>query len=277
MRKAYPLGLMCELYQVSRSGYYAWCDRGPSRRSIDDEALSVQIRAIHMGSKRSYGSLRIKAELAAQGHPVGRRRIMKLMLRDGLRGRRRRRRIFTTETMEGQAVVPNRLLGQPKPVRTNQLWVTDITYIPTNQGTLYMAAVLDAFSRRLIGWSFGPQMGANLCTQALRMAVRQRRPLPGLVHHSDQGMQYLSNQYRQALADIGAVSSMSRKGNCYDNAIIESFWSTMKLDCLEGKQFHSRQQATVALFEYVISFYNRTRRHSSLGYLSPVAFEKLNN
>jgi putative transposase len=277
MRKVYPIDLMCEIYEVSRSGYYAWRGRGPSQRSVDDEALSVKIRAIHIGSHRSYGSLRIKAELDAQGQPVGRRRIMKLMLRDGLRGRRRRRRIFTTETRDGQAVVPNRLLGQPKPIRQNQLWVSDITYIPTNQGTLYMAGILDAFSRRLIGWSFGPQMGAKLCTQALRMAIRQRRPQPGLVHHSDQGMQYLSSQYRQVLDDIGAVASMSRKGNCYDNAMIESFWSTMKLDCLEGKQYHSRQQATLALFQYAASFYNRTRRHSSIGYLSPVAFEKLNN
>jgi transposase InsO family protein len=202
---------------------------------------------------------------------------MRLMVQDGLRGRRRRRRIFTTESVEGQAVVPNRLLGKPRPVRTDQVWVTDITYVPTNQGTLYVAAVLDAYSRRLIGWSFGPQMGADLCMRALRMAVRQRRPQPGLIHHSDQGMQYLSNRYRDELDHIGAVSSMSRKGNCYDNAIIESFWSTLKLDCLEGKQYRSRQAATLAIFEYIVSFYNRSRRHSSLGYLSPVAYEMANN
>jgi transposase InsO family protein len=268
---------MCDLYEVSRSGYYAWKKRRPSKRSVDDKALSVEIRRIHLESRRSYGSHRVKAELNARGVEIGRRRVMRLMSRAGLRGRRRRRRIYTTETMAGQAIVPNRLLDRPKPTHTNEVWVTDITYVPTNQGTLYVAALLDAYSRRLVGWSFGSQMGANLCLQALQMAVKRRKPPAGLIHHSDQGMQYLSTRYRDYLDEIGAVASMSRKGNCYDNAMIESFWSTLKLDCLEGKQYHSRHQATLALFEYIETFYNPTRRHSSLGYLSPVAFETTKN
>jgi transposase InsO family protein len=268
---------MCNLYQVSRSGYYAWKRRLPCQRATDDVALTAKIEAIYAASGRSYGSLRVKAELNANGVAIGRRRVMRLMVQKGLRGRRRRRRIFTTESREGQAVVPNRLLSMPKPDRVDQVWVTDITYIPTEQGTLYVAAILDAFSRRLLGWSFGPQMGANLCMQALAMAVKARRPKPGLVHHSDQGMQYLSTRYRDAVAAIGAVASMSRRGNCYDNAIIESFWSTLKLDCLEGKNYRTRQQATLAIFAYLESFYNRSRRHSSLGYLSPAAFEMAKN
>jgi putative transposase len=268
---------MCDLYQVSRSGYYAWKHRLPSRRATDDRMLIAKIEAIYAASGRSYGSLRVKAELNANGVAIGRRRVMRLMVQNGLRGRRRRRRIFTTESREGQAAVPNRLLSMPKPDRVDQVWVTDITYIPTEQGTLYVAAILDAFSRRLVGWSFGPKMGANLCMQAFAMAVKSRRPKPGLVHHSDQGMQYFSTRYRDAIEAVGAVRSMSRKGNCYDNAIIESFWSTLKLDCLEGKNYRTRQEATLAIFAYLESFYNRSRRHSSLGYLSPAAFEMAKN
>jgi putative transposase len=268
---------MCDLYQVSRSGYYAWKQRPPCRRATDDGMLIAKIEAIYAASGRSYGSLRVKAELNANGVAIGRRRVMRLMVQNGLRGRRRRRRIFTTESREGEAMVPNRLLSMPKPDRVDQVWVTDITYIPTEQGTLYVAAILDAFSRRLVGWSFGPKMSANLCMQAFTMAVKSRRPRPGLVHHSDQGMQYFSTRYRDAIEAIGAVRSMSRKGNCYDNAIIESFWSTLKLDCLEGKNYHTRQEATLAIFAYLESFYNRSRRHSSLGYLSPAAFEMAKN
>ena len=269
--------MLCDVYQVSRSGYYAWKRRPRCRRSMEDEVLITKIESIYASSGRSYGSLRVKAELNANGVAIGRRRVMRLMVQNGLRGRRRRRRIFTTDSREGQAVVPNRLLTMPKPDRVDQVWVTDITYIPTEQGTLYVAAILDAYSRRLVGWSFGPQMGANLCMQALAMAVKSRRPKPGLVHHSDQGMQYLSTRYRDAIEAIGAVASMSRRGNCYDNAIIESFWSTLKLDCLEGKTYHNRHEATLAIFAYLESFYNRTRRHSSLGYLSPVTFEMTRN
>jgi len=268
---------MCDLYQVSRSGYYAWKRRLPCQRATDDGMLIAKIEAIYAASGRSYGSLRVKAELNANGVAIGRRRVMRLMVQNGLRGRRRRRRIFTTESREGQAVAPNRLLSMPKPDRVDQVWVTDITYIPTEQGTLYVAAILDAFSRRLVGWSFGPKMGANLCMQALAMAVKARRPKSGLVHHSDQGMQYFSTRYRDAIEAIGAIASMSRRGNCYDNAIIESFWSTLKLDCLEGKNYRTRQEATLAIFAYLESFYNRSRRHSSLGYLSPAAFELAKN
>jgi putative transposase len=219
----------------------------------------------------------VKAELNANGAAIGRRQVMRLMVQNGPRGRRRHRRIFTTESREGQAVVPNRLLGMPKPDHVDQLWVTDITYIPTDHGTLYVAANLDAFSRRLVGWSFGPQTGAKLCLEAPAMAVRARRPKPGLVHHSDQGMQYFSTRYRHAIEAIGAIPSMSRRGNCYDNAIIEPFWSTLKLDCLDGKTYPTRQEATLAIFAYLESFYNRSRRHSSLGYLSPAAFEMAKN
>jgi len=275
MKAEYPIALLCESLGVSRSGYYAWCSRRPSERQRRDAQLSQEILSIHAASRQTYGSLRITAELQAAGQPVGRRRVMRLMRQKHLQGRRRRRwRPGTTDSGHCRPVAPNRLLGGVQPVKPNQLWVTDITCVSTVQGWLYVAAVLDRYSRRLIGWAFDQAQGTALCVRALEMAARHRRPPPGLVHHSDRGAQYASDEYQVGLERIGAVASMSRSGNCYDNAFIEAFWSTMKLECIEGRRFATREQASLALFDYIESFYNRSRRHSSLGYLSPVAFEQ---
>lgn len=274
MKAQYPIQILCEVLRVSRSGYYAWRRRGPSARQREDRCLGEQIVEIHAASRQTYGSLRIREELLARGRPIGRRRVMRLMRSHHLQGRRRRGwRPCTTQTREGQTIAVNHLLGCSAATRPNQVWMTDMTYVRTTEGWLYVAGVLDAYSRRLVGWAFGENLTSELCVRALQMAVRHRRPLAGLVHHSDQGTQYASAQYQEALGEINAVQSMSRRGNCYDNAFIESFWSTLKNDCVERQRFRTRHEASLALFDYIESFYNRTRRHSSLGYLSPVAYE----
>ncbi len=275
MRGEHATGLLCALLGVSRSGYYRWRARKPGVRQRADEMLAVQIAAAHRHSRGNYGAPRIVADLQAQGTRISRRRCARLMRALGLRGRKRhRRRPRTTMSDHGQAV-PANLLGQrPAPHGPNQVWVTDITYLRTGEGWLYLAAILDLWSRRVVGWACAPTLHVPLVLAALEQALQRRRPPPGLLHHSDRGSQYVDTHYLRTLTQAGLERSMSRAGNCYDNAAMESFWSTFKTETgIEDHPPTTRADASLAVFDYVETFYNPTRRHSSLGYLSPVAFE----
>jgi putative transposase len=278
MSADFPLKLLCGVFSVSRSGYHAWVKRRPSRRTEEDARLTAQILQLHAASRGTYGSPRLQIELQEQGIRLGRRRLMRLMRRAQVQGRHRRRwRVSTTDSRHPHAIASNLLPTLPPPSRVNEVWATDITCIWTTEGWLYLAGVLDLFSRRLVGWAFGETLAATLCVAALNMAAQHRRPARGLVHHSDRGVQYASDEYRCALRQLGAVASMSRRANCYDNATMESFWSTLKGDCVETRAFATRHEAQLAIFDYIETFYNRARRHSSLGYQSPVAFEQHHN
>jgi transposase InsO family protein len=246
---------------------------------VQDEALAEQIALAHQRSRQTYGAPRIVAELADQGVKISRRRCTRLMRGRGLRGRKKnRRRPRTTDSRHGRATPPNRLATVARPSGPNQVWVTDITYLKTGEGWLYLAAILDLWSRRVVGWALATSLHATLAEAALRRALRERRPPPGLLHHSDRGSQYVEERYVQLLATYGLERSMSRPGNCYDNAVMESFWSTFKSDTgLDHLEPDSNAQAQLAVFDYIETFYNSTRRHTSLGNLSPVAFEKHNN
>jgi putative transposase len=278
MSTDYPVKLLCAVLDVSRSGYHAWVKRPPSRRSEEDGRFTAQILQLHAASRGTYGSPRLQIELQEQGLRLGRRRIMRLMRHAHVQGRHRRRwRVNTTDSRHDHAIAANLLPTLRPPSRVNEVWATDITCVWTSEGWLYLAGVLDLFSRRLVGWAFGETLAATLCVTALNMAAQHRRPARGLVHHSDRGVQYASDEYRRALHRLGAIASMSRRANCYDNATMESFWSTLKGDCVETRVFTTRREAQLAIFDYIETFYNRARRHSSLGYKSPVAFEQHHN
>jgi putative transposase len=265
---------MCTTLEVSRSGYYDWRRRHESVRSTANEALLVRIAAVHAASRGTYGSPRVTLELKEQGTRVGRHRVARLMRQVGLKGRQRRPfRIRTTDSNHDQPIAPNRMAAIAPPSCTNRVWVSDITYIQTDQGWLYLAGVLDRYSRRLVGWAMAETPDAALPVAALKMALARRQPGPGLLHHSDRGVQYASDAYRALLAANAITSSMSRKGNCYDNAYIESFWSTLKNELTYRRHFATRAQAKTEIFNYIETFYNRIRRHSALGYKSPLAYE----
>jgi putative transposase len=274
MSGEYPIAALCGVLEVSRSGYYAWCDRRPSARVTADSALRTQIQLLHTMSRGTYGSPRIRLELDRAGETVGHNRVARLMREAGLQGRTRRRyRVRTTDSRHTEPIAPNRLAHAPAPTQPNQVWVTDITYVDTDEGWLYVAGVLDLFSRRLIGWAMGSSLETALPLAALLMAVRHRQPPPGLLHHSDRGVQYASGEYRACLAANHCVASMSRKANCYDNATMEAFWSTLKNELVHRCRFATRGAATNAIFDYIETFYNRRRLHSSLGYQSPLDYE----
>jgi putative transposase len=268
---------MCQVLGVSRSGYYAWRRRQPSRRSEANTVLLAEIRKAHQASRQSYGSPRVHAVLRRQGIVCGKNRVARLMQANGIQGRvRRRSRPVTTQRAEGVLAAPNVLAQDFAASRPNEKWVTDITYIDTAEGWLYLASVLDLYSRKVVGWSMANHMDTSLVKEAFRMAVTRRYPDPGLLHHSDQGSQYTSMAYQHCLSLLKCRVSMSRVGNCYDNAVMESFFSTLKLDCAFA-QFASLAQARSAIFEYIEAWYNRKRLHSSLGYLSPEEFESLSS
>jgi putative transposase len=272
--KAYPVSVLCRTLNVSRAGFYAWRDRSPSPRAQADERLGLEIAAIHAKSRQRYGSPRIHAELAAGRCHTSRKRVARLMRRRGLAARRRRRFQVTTDSRHAFPVAPNVLARQftcPVPDTT---WVTDITYIWTAEGWLYLAVILDLCSRLAVGWAMSERITADLTLTALRMALARRRPPQGLLHHSDRGSQYASGDYRAALAAHGIVCSMSRRGNCWDNAVAESFFATLKVELAHDATWETRAAARAALFEYIEVFYNGLRRHSALGYLSPRAFEQ---
>ncbi len=275
MTGEHATGLLCALLGVSRSGYYRWRARKPGVRAHADEALAAQIAAAHRHSRGNYGAPRIVADLRSQGTRISRRRCARLMRELGLRGRKRHRRRPRTTTSDHGQPVPANLLGQrPAPQGPNQVWVTDITYLRTAEGWLYLAAILDLWSRRVVGWACAPTLHVSLVLAALEPALRRRRPPPGLLHHSDRGSQYVDIGYLRTLTQAGLERSMSRPGNCYDNAAMESFWSTFKTETdIEDNPPATRAAGSLAAFDYIETFYNPTRRHSSLGYLSPVAFE----
>ncbi len=282
MKGAHPIRLLCGLLEVSPSGYYRWRLHRPSARQRQDADLAVQIAAAHRASRGNYGAPRIVEDLREQGTGTSRRRCARLMRAQGLRGRKKHRRHpRTTDSRHRQPVAENLLALRPAPTGPNQSWMTDITYLRTAEGWLFLAAILDIWSRRVVGWACGATLHTSLVLAALQDALRRRQPPHGLLHHSDRGCQYVDEDYLKALAQAGIERSMSRAGNCYDNAAMESFWSTLKTETgLEESIPASRRHAELAVFDYIETFYNPTRRHSSLGYLSPVAFEnqqKLNH
>jgi putative transposase len=275
MKGEHPIRMLCDLLSVSSSGYYRWRQPPPSPRQRQDEALADQITAAHAASRGTYGAPRILEDLREAGTRTSKRRCARLMREQGLRGKKKnRRRPRTTDSGHQQPVAPNLLAKRPAPTGPNQCWLTDITYLQTAEGWLYLAAILDLWSRRIVGWACGPTLHAALVLAALQDALSRRQPPQGLLHHSDRGSQYVDEGYVQALAAAGIERSMSRAGNCYDNAAMESFWSTLKTDTgLDTAIPASRQHAKLAVFDYIETFYNPTRRHSSLGHISPVAFE----
>jgi transposase InsO family protein len=275
MSDEYPVNVLCATLDVSASGYHAWAHRAPSLRTQANAALLPLIAQAHRESRQTYGSPRITHWLRDHGQPCGRVRVARLMRQAGLnrRPRRRFRPLSLTDSDHDLPVAPNRLLAQAQPVRPDAVWVADITYVETQEGFLYVAGILDRCSRRCIGWAMGDSLATTLPLAALDMALTQRRPTGGLLHHSDQGVQYASRNYRQRLALAGVVPSMSRRGNCYDNTAMESFWSSLKRELVHRRTFASRAEARAAIFEWIEVFYNRERLHSALGFKSPVDFE----
>jgi transposase InsO family protein len=272
-REEFAVKIMCRVLGVSKSGYYDWRKRKPSARDKANAKLVEEIKRIFKRSRKTYGSPRIHAELKAQGKTCSLNRVARLMRKHGIRARRRRRRVRTTDSKHKQPIAPNLLERRFEAEGPNQKWVADITYIDTAEGWLYLATVMDLFSRRVVGWAMADHMERSLVEQALRMALIRRQPRAGLLHHSDQGSQYASGDYRALLAAWGITVSMSRTGDCYDNAAMESFFGTLKTECITSR-YATRADARTAVFEYIEVWYNRQRRHSTLGYLSPHAFEE---
>lgn len=275
MKGAHPIDELCRAFEVSRSGYYDWCNRReePGPRALEDAALGRQIASIHHESDGTYGSPRIRRELAHAGQRHGRNRIARLMREQGLCGEAQARfKVVTTDSHHDLPIAPNRL-REAKATRPNQIWVGDITYIKTAQGWLYLAAIMDLYSRRIVGWGMSERIDTALVLMAWQMAQEHRQAPPELIFHSDRGVQYASAEYRQALQRQGALLSMSRRACCYDNAAMESFWSTLKRELVYRRQFLTHEQARREIFAYIETRYNRKRLHSSLGYSSPVDFE----
>jgi putative transposase len=272
-RKAYPLPAMCETLTVSISGYRAWKRGGsPTRKLLTDTQLLALIRAIHAQLKGAYGSPRMVREIRGRGFPAGKERVERLMRENGIRGRHKRRYKATTDSNHSLPVAPNLLDRNFQPSAPNQAWTADLTYVWTQEGWLYLAVVLDLFNREVVGWSIKPRMTADIVTDALTMAWFRKRPAPGLIHHSDRGSQYASHAFQGKLTEYGMTCSMSRKGNCWDNAPTESFFNSLKNERVHGTRYETRVAATADLFEYIEVFYNRSRRHSTLGYKSPIRF-----
>jgi putative transposase len=271
----FRVDLMCHVLQVSRSGYYAWRRRPASAQARRRSQLLEQIQAAHAESRKTYGSPRVHAELEAQGVSCSKNTVAKLMREHALRSKMRRRFVVrTTDSRHEHPVFENRLNQQFEQPSTDQAWAADITYIPTAEGWLYLAAVIDLCSRRIVGWATADHLRAALPCQALQRALDQRDPPTSeLLHHSDRGVQYACDEYQQLLAEWGITPSMSRTGNCYDNAVMESFFGTLKTELVHHETYHSRAAAHQALFEYIEVFYNRKRRHSALGYRSPMEYE----
>lgn len=271
----YRLGRMCRVLGVSRSGYYAWQGRGKSARAQANQTLLEHIRKVHAASRQTYGAPRIQAALHQQGVRCTRKRVARLMRREGLVGRvPPRRRVRTTQRDPAAVPAPNRLNREFTAPTPNCKWAGDVTYIPTAEGWLYLAVVLDLYSRLVVGWAMGAQNDRALIRSALDMALERRQPAAGLLHHSDQGSPYTSAEYRSLLAAHDLEESMSRVGNCYDNAVVESFFATLKAEGA-AQPFATRAAARSAIFEYIEGWYNRVRLHSTLGYVSPLQFERI--
>ncbi len=278
MSAEHELTDLCAVFGVTRSGYHAWLAAAPNAREQADAALLPHIQAVHARHKGRYGAPRIQDALAKQGQCHGTKRIARLMRQEGLRGLGPKRFVpQTTDSNHDQPIAPNRLAAAPTPSGPNQVWVSDLTYVATQEGWLYVAVILDLWSRRVVVWSTGPSLQRCLVIAALQMALQHRRPAPGLLHHSDRGVQYASAEHRQLLAAAGGQLSMSRAGNPYDNAAMESFMATYKRECVGLAQtadgYATRAAAAQDFFEYAEAYYNRVRSHSALGYQSPVDFE----
>jgi putative transposase len=274
-RGVWPIRWLCEALGVSRSGFHAWLSRPPSDRAHADEALTSRVRASFVASDRTYGARRVWHDLLADGATCGLHRVERLMREGALRARPRRRRLPSDTGDRSQAAsVSNVLDRQFEAGAPNQKWVADFTYLWTAEGWLYVAAVIDLFSRRVVGWSMSAAMTAQLVTDALVMAIWRRGKPDALVHHSDQGRQYTSEQFQKLMADHGVVCSMSRSGNVWDNAAMESFFSSLKTERTARKVYRTRDQARADVFDYIECFYNPQRRHSTIGYLSPMQFER---
>ena len=270
----FPVRTLCRMLKVSPSGYYAWQQRPLSQRSLDDAVLTERIRAIHAVSDDNYGSPNIHAELRDEGTRVGRKRVARLMRSAGLRGVSRRRGfVVTTQRDPKQRPAPDLVNRQFVADAPNHLWVADMTYVPTWAGFIFLAIVLDVWSRRIVGWAIGEQMTAELVLTALNMAITQRRPT-GVIHHSDQGSQYTSVAFGQRCMKMGVRPSMGRVGDAYDNAMAESFFASLECELIDRRSFQSKAEARLALFTYIEGWYNPRRRHSALGRISPINFER---
>lgn len=266
---------MCQVLDVSTSGYYDWRDRPPSRREQQDKVLLRQIQKIHQAGRGTYGSPKIHKVLRQMGYRCGRNRVIRLRKQAGLQAKRLRCFKRTTRRNQADAIAPNLLKQRFVATAPNQIWLADITCVPTQEGWLYLAAVLDLFSRRVVGWAMDDHMRDELTQKALQMAIRQRSPrLENLVHHSDRGSQYTSGEYQALLADHGITVSMSGTGNCYDNAPMESFFSLLKTELVHHERYQTRQEAKTSLFDYIECFYNRQRIHGSIDFMSPERFEQ---
>ena len=273
-RASYPVATLCRMLGVSKSGYYAWRTRPPSNRSRQDALLTEKIREIHSRSRETYGYPRVHAELRSLGVRCGRRRVARLMRAAGLRGCMRGRKRRTTRRDPRAAPAPDLLRRDFAAGRPNRVWLADITYVPTREGFLYLAFILDTHSRKIVGWSMDSHMRTELVVDALQMAVWRRRPVAGLVHHSDRGVQYTAISFGKRLEEVGIVPSMGRTGTALDNAMAESFIATLKTELVHRQRFPDRGAARSAIFEYLEGFYNRLRLHSALSYRSPADYEE---
>jgi putative transposase len=270
LRDIWPVRVMCDALSVSPSGFYAWRSRPESPGKLANRELLVDIRRVHAQHRERYGAPRIHAELRAEGHAVSRKRVARLMRQHGIRARSPRRyRVCTTDSKHSLPVAENLLDQNFVADRPDQVWLADITYIPTAEGWLYLAVVLDLFTRKVVGWAMRDHLRAELTIAALTMAIQRRRPAAGLIHHSDRGSQYAAGDYRDILQAAAIVQSMSRKGNCWDNAPMESFFGTLKTELVHQGQYPDRDAARRDLFAYIEGYYNRQRRHSAIGYITP--------
>jgi transposase InsO family protein len=270
---AFPVGTMCRVLGVTRSGFYAWKKRPKPARVKADAQLAVTIAAVHQRSRKVYGSPRVHEELKARGVRVGRKRVARLMREKGLEGRRKRRFKRTTDSKHNGPIAPNLLARDFTETEPNRAWVTDVTAIATGEGWLYLAVMLDLFSRRVVGWATSSCNDTVLALEALQAALKARKPPPGLLHHSDRGSPYASADYRAKLRANCVRRSMSRKGDCWDNAVAESFFATLRAELVDHEHYVARYEAKLSIGDYIDNFYNVERRHSYLGYLNPIEFE----
>jgi transposase InsO family protein len=274
MRLEYPLSMLCRMLKVSASGFHAHRGRGPSRRAQEEPRLEIEIRAAHQRTRQTYGPERLQRDLAAYGVRVGVHRIKRVRRKLGLRCKQRRKFKVTTNSRHSLPVAENLLEQRFEAAAPSQAWLSDLTYVPTDEGWLYLVGHRDLCSRKIVGYAMGERMTKNLVMESLLRAVETTKPLSGLVHHSDKGSQYCSHEYRRMLEGLGIKASMSGAGNCFDNAPMESFWATLKTELVFHRRFATRQQAIREITEYIEVFYNRQRIQKQLGYLSPVAFER---
>ncbi|MCW3759922.1 IS3-like element IS600 family transposase [Shigella flexneri] len=273
-RQQFPIEAMCQVFGVSRSGYYNWVQHEPSDRKQSDERLKLEIKVAHIRTRETYGTRRLQTELAENGIIVGRDRLARLRKELRLRCKQKRKFRATTNPNHNLPVAPNQLNQTFAPTAPNQVWVADLTYVATQEGWLYLAGIKDVYTCEIVGYAMGERMTKELTGKALFMALRSQRPPAGLIHHSDRGSQYCAYDYRVIQEQFGLKTSMSRKGNCYDNAPMESFWGTLKNESLSHYRFNNRDEAISVIREYIEIFYNRQRRHSRLGNISPAAFRE---